>query len=212
MNEFSAGQMVRFGWETFKKRPWFFISVNLFLLVISGISSQIATTATTSGWNLASTSFFLVDFLVVQVFVFMGTTAFFLKAHDNAEGATLGNAWAPQEYWKFLGAYLLTMIIIVSGFVLLIIPGIILSMVLYFTLFLVIDRGLGPLQVLSESARITKGHRWQLFLFSLVLVLVNILGLLAIFVGLLVSIPVSWLAIVHAYRTLSKSAGIVPTA
>ena len=36
----------------------------------------------------------------------------------------------------------------------------------------------------------------------LLLVLINLLGLLALVVGLLVSIPVSTLAFVHAYRVL----------
>lgn len=198
--------MVRFGWETFKKRPWFFIGVNLFLIIISEVSSQIASTATTPEWDFTGVALFLVDFLVVQVLVFMGTTAFFLKAHDNAEKTTLGDTWAPQEYWKFLGAYLLTVILVVGGLILLVVPGIILGMVLYFTLFPVIDRGLGPLQALSESARITKGHRWQLFLFSLAFLGLNILGLLALVVGLLVTIPVSWLAMAHVYRTLEHSA------
>ncbi len=203
------GDMIRFGWDTFKKRPWFFVGVNLFLTVISVISAQIAAAATTPEWNLSGIALTLLDFLVVQVLVLMGTTSLFLKAHDNVEGTMFGDAWAPQKYWKFLGAYVLTFIIIVGGLVLLIIPGIILSMVLYFTIFLVIDRGMGPLQALSESARITKGHRWELFLFTLALVLVNILGFLAIFVGLLVSVPVSWFAMMHAYRTLEHQASEV---
>lgn len=202
--------MLRFGWETFKKRPWFFIGVNVLLMVVSGISSQITATP---GWNFTNVTLSLADFLVVQVFVFMGTTSFFLKVHDDAEGATLGDAWAPQKYWEFLGAYLLTLVIIAVGFVLLIIPGIILLMVLYFTPFLVIDRRLGPLQAIAESARITKGYRWQLFIFTLALALINILGFLAVFVGLLVSIPVSWLAMAHAYRILEhKASEVAPAA
>lgn len=204
MNDFSIKDCVRFGWETFIKRPWFFIGVNLLLLIISGISSQIATNATTPEWNPTGILISLVDSLVVQVFVLMGMTAFFLKAHDNAEGATFGDTWTPGQYWKFLGSYLLTSIIVAIGFVLLIVPGIILAMVLYFTLFPVVDRGVRPFQALSESARMTKGHRWQLFLFSLVLLGLNILGLLALVVGLLVTIPVSWLAMAHVYRALEK--------
>jgi uncharacterized membrane protein len=35
----------------------------------------------------------------------------------------------------------------------------------------------------------------------------NLLGLLALVVGVLVTIPISWLALTHAYRTLQSRAG-----
>ena len=63
---------------------------------------------------------------------------------------------------------------------------------------------------MKESRRITRGHKWQLFGFLLMLVLINLLGLLAFVVGLFVSIPVSSLAFAHAYRLLSGKAGTHP--
>ena len=63
---------------------------------------------------------------------------------------------------------------------------------------------------MSESHRLTRGHKWQLFGFVLLLLLINLLGLLALVVGLLVSIPVSTLAFVHAYRVLGGKPGPRP--
>jgi len=63
---------------------------------------------------------------------------------------------------------------------------------------------------MGESNRITRGHKWQLFGFVLLLLLINLLGLLALVVGILVSIPVSTLAFVHAYRVLGGKAGTPP--
>jgi uncharacterized membrane protein len=53
---------------------------------------------------------------------------------------------------------------------------------------------------------LTKGNRWKLFQLSLALLLLNILGLLALLVGLFVTIPVSFIAMVHAYRALKGEA------
>jgi uncharacterized membrane protein len=64
---------------------------------------------------------------------------------------------------------------------------------------------------MKESSRITRGHKWPLFVFLLLLVLVNLAGLLALVVGLLVSMPVSMLAFVHAYRTLAGKAEMPPS-
>jgi uncharacterized membrane protein len=64
--------------------------------------------------------------------------------------------------------------------------------------------------IMGESNRITRGHKWQLFGFVLLLLLINLLGLLALVVGIPVSISVSTLAFVHAYRVLGGKAGTPP--
>ena len=72
-----------------------------------------------------------------------------------------------------------------------------------FATYLVVDRGAGPIEAIKESWRITKGHKWQLFLLMLTLILLNIAGIIAFVIGVLVTIPVTWLAVTHAYRALS---------
>lgn len=89
------------------------------------------------------------------------------------------------------------------GFLLLIVPGIIFALMFLFTTFIVIDRQLGPIEAMKESNRITRGHKWRLLGLLLLLTLINILGLMALGLGLLISIPVSSLAFTYAYRTLS---------
>jgi uncharacterized membrane protein len=86
------------------------------------------------------------------------------------------------------------------------VPGIIFALMFMFTTFIVIDRESGPIDAMKESGRITDGHKWKLLGFTLVLVLINLLGLAALVVGLLVSIPVSSLAFVYAYRLLGGKA------
>ena len=70
---------------------------------------------------------------------------------------------------------------------------------------LVIDKGLPPIEALRESARLTKGKRWKLLGFAVCMILLNILGAIALGVGLLVSMPISMLATMRAYRALSKA-------
>ena len=136
----------------------------------------------------------------------MGATAFYLAAHDNPDTVDLSALWHPRPFWKYLGASILLTLAIVIGFLLLIVPGIIFGPMFMSTTFIVIERELGPIDAMNESHRITRGHKWQLFGFVLVLLLINVLGLLALVVGLLVSIPVSTLA----YRVLSATAGVKP--
>ena len=48
--EFSAGAAIRFGWETFKRRPWFFVGTTLLILLVSALSNGL-----TSGIDAAFT-------------------------------------------------------------------------------------------------------------------------------------------------------------
>ena len=212
MPTFSIGECIRFGWETFKKRPGILIVAlalvwliplvpNLFFPtpeVAPGVPPPPPTTA-----ELVAT----LTSLVIEIFVTMLVITFALRAHDDIASVKIGDLWNPQPFWRFLGAEILAVLIIFVGFLLLVVPGVIASLGLFFVLYLVIDRGAGPINALQESWRITKGSKWQLFLFFLVLLGLNLLGLLLLVVGLLVTVPVTWLAMTHAYRILASQAG-----
>jgi uncharacterized membrane protein len=210
--EFSAGSAIRFGWETFKRRPWFFVGSTFLILLASGLSDGITSgidAALTGSADEPSIIGTVINF-ALGTLISMGATAFYLAAHDNPDTVDLSALWHPQPFWKYLGASILLALAIGIGLVLLIVPGIIFGLMFMFTTFIVIERGLGPIDAMSESNRLTRGHKWQLFGFSLLLLLINVLGLLALVVGLLVSIPVSTLAFVHAYRVLGGKAAPRP--
>ena len=99
-------------------------------------------------------------------------------------------------------AAVLSSIIISIGFVLLIIPGIIAALGLGMVIPLVIDGKLDALSALQRSWEVMKNHLLSYFVLGLVLVLVNILGACACGVGLLVTIPLSFLTLALVYRDL----------
>jgi uncharacterized membrane protein len=205
---FSAGAALRFGWETFKRRPWFFIGSTFLIMLVSGLIDAFArgVDAAISGSADEPSLLGSVISLVGGTLINMGATAFYLAAHDNPDAVDLSALWHPRPFLKFLGASILLMLAIVAGVILLIVPGIIFALMFMFTTFIVIDREFGPIDAMKESRRITHGHKWKLLGFTLLLVLINILGLAALVVGLLVSIPVSSLAFVYAYRLLGGKA------
>ncbi len=209
MNTFSIREALVFGWETFKKRPWFFMGVFLFVFILSNIGSSASNPAQSMGVMVALTT---LASLVVGLVLEMGLLNIALKSHDSPESLQVSDAWTYVPFLQYLGVKLLGTLIVIIGLLLLIIPGIIAALALMFSNYLVMDKRLGVMDALKESARITKGHRWQLFLFGLTLVGINLLGLIALFVGLFVTIPVSILATVHVYRTLEHRANELATA
>ena len=201
MNTFSGSEAVRFGWETFKKRSWFFIGVTLLVAVASGVTSGIVSSFGHDGVPQMIGS--LIN-LVISTLIGMGVTAFFLKAHDSLDAVQSADLWHPKPFWSYLATRLLLGVVVVIGLILLIVPGFILGLMFMFSAYIVIDKGLGPIEAMKESKRITDGHKWNLLGFGLLLILLNILGAICLLVGLLVSVPVTSLALVHAYRTLSS--------
>lgn len=206
--EFRAGDMIRFGWETFKKRPWFLIGAFLAATVGYGIVSGAVNSVLVALIGKSGISAILESAVrfVFQMFLGIGMIRFFLHAHDDVNTATLRDFWDPKPFWRYTGASILSIAIILIGFVLLIVPGIIAMLALMFTSYLVVDRSLAPIEALKESARITKGNRMNLFLFVLAIIGISILGLICLFVGILVAVPVAALAIAHAYRLLARNA------
>lgn len=206
MNTFTVGSCVRFGWETFKKRPWFFVGFTVVYILISWVISFIAGLIAGQGHALTS----LISF-PFSVLLSMGIIAFMLKAHDNVATVKFADLWHPQHYLNYLLMYIVLAISVIIGLILLIVPGIIVGIMFGFACYLVIERELGPIEALKESMRITKGHRWDLFVLALACVGIMIIGFICLIVGMLVAMPVIMLATVHAYRTLSKIAEVTPS-
>ncbi len=206
--QFSATACIRFGWEVFKKRPWFLAGAFLFLTIVTSIISSVSG-AVFGDSGAGAIPAFVIN-LCVQTLAGIGMVALSLKVHDDVADVGLKDLWRPQHFLNYLGMSILFFFAAVIGFVLFVIPGFIVILTYYFAGYFVVEHSLGPIKALKASARITKGHRLQLLgLFGLVL-LVNILGVLCLLVGLLVSVPVGVIAVAHAYRTLARQAGQSP--
>jgi uncharacterized membrane protein len=214
MNQLSVKDCLSYGWSTFKLRPKVFILVGAVLLLVSMLA-RIPEMLAGQFEGGASVAFGIIALLIsagVSFLLSMGKTAFYLRAHDSVSTVEVADLWHPHPFLKFVGASVLAGLATIVGLLLLIVPGIIIGIMVSMTLYIVIERGLGPWSAIKESARITKGNRWNLFLLGLALLGINILGVLALIVGLFVSIPVSTLAVVHAYRTLTSTVQVRPVA
>ena len=93
------------------------------------------------------------------------------------------------------------------AFILLGLAGLVFSILLYlkfmFFSYYIVDKNSDIIESLKLSNEVTKGEKMSLFLLSLILGLVNIAGALALGIGLLITIPLTMLAMAAAYRRLS---------
>ena len=77
--------------------------------------------------------------------------------------------------------------------------------------FVILDKpGIGAMGALKESIRLTKGKFWRISFVYLVGALINLLGLLALFIGLLFTVPFTVLVIAVMYTALAAERPLGP--
>ena len=100
---------------------------------------------------------------------------------------------------------LILSVVIMLGFILLIVPGIILSL-MYSQVFYILadDPDVGPIEAFNKSEKMMRGHKWQLFLLQLEAALYIFAGIFTLFIWWAWLIPRYSVAIAGFYEELKK--------
>lgn len=106
-----------------------------------------------------------------------------------------------NKYFKIVLANLIVVALAVIGFVLLIIPGIIVLVRLAFVPYLVMDKDLEPMQAVEKSWQLTRGYGWKIFGMAIISIVIIIAGLLFLIVGVIIS----FMWVQSAFATLYQS-------
>ncbi len=218
--DFSIAKAFDFGFRTMKKKIGFFVPL---LLLVGGIQFLLVVSAEVMEWRHRGLYIVLsVASVETAIFFSMGMIRIALNILDfgQAEIRDLFES-LPFFLYYMVGCSLYLIIGMGGVFILLfalgsldglheyqyvgwafIIPGIFWGLKYLFFGFLIVDKGLGPIQALKRSAVITEGSRWDLFLFLILLLLFNLAGVSCSIVGLFGTLPASFLAGAYVYREL----------
>jgi hypothetical protein len=110
-----------------------------------------------------------------------------------------------QPYNRFVPvtlAFLLMSAFMAIGFVLCILPGIIVMGIYLFTFLFIVDKGYDFWEAMEASRRVASRDYMLFFLFALVLLVLNFAGILCFGIGLLITLPLQYAAIASAYRQI----------
>jgi uncharacterized membrane protein len=105
----------------------------------------------------------------------------------------------------FLPAFLSSLLILafsVVGLIFLIVPGLVILAMYMFTYHFMVDRNQDFWTAMESSRKLVSRDYFGFVLFGLLLGLINLAGVLFFGVGLLISLPVTWLALAQAYEEL----------
>jgi len=183
-----------------KDNIWFFLGVLIVAWALAGVPHIIANILQRESIGLSF--FFRIIAWVADVIVSIGLISIALKFLDNQDPKFEDLFSFKPYFWKYLGASILTGLIVWIGFLLLIVPGIYWALKFQFFGYFVVEQGRDPVEAMRMSSRITHTVKWKLFGFGLVLALINVVGAICLFIGLFVTIPVTLLAYSSVYRKL----------
>lgn len=113
--------------------------------------------------------------------------------------------WNLLAYW--IVAAFLFLLMFMIGFILLVVPAFYVLARFGLFPFFILDQDLGPIQALEAASKATEGQRWNVFLLFLACIGLNLLGLLLLGVGLLITAPVTLIALAFVYRRLTTKEG-----
>ena len=192
--KFSKGEVIKFGWSTTTGNLGLFVFAVLTILLIQLMPLLLTESVVVV---IVGT---LLGFVVT-----MGIMRMSLRFVDGDRGEFVDLFATFPLLVKYILASIVAGAIVMVGMLLFIIPGIFLGIRLQMYTWAIVDKQAGPIEALRQSWEMTRGSAWNLFLLGLLLGLVNMLGLLAIGVGMLVTAPLSMVAMGHAYRKLETA-------
>ena len=181
--------------------------LELFLILI--ITWVISIPTNMGGWAGGAAGALLSVIAIVYGLLIVGPVNYgmnfaYLKAarRDKLEIKDMFAAFG--NYWNAVLANLLVAVIVIVGFILIIVPGIIFACKLAFTPYLVVDRKMGVIEAVKTSWRMTNGHAWKVFLIGLLAIPISIAGLICLGVGFIISYMWITMALASLYHSVSS--------
>ncbi|KAF0842536.1 hypothetical protein [Nocardia caishijiensis] len=209
--DLSVGAALGYAWEKYKNNVVVWIGIVLIFAVI-----QAALTFLFGLGNSTDTDYngnFSVGFGIWQfIGSVVSTVVGYLISAAMVRGAlheTDGRKPGFGDFFKFtnVGAVIVASLLVGIatgiGFVLCILPGIVVAFFTWFTLYFVLDRNQDAITAIKSSFSAISANAGPLLLLALALFGINIVGALLCGLGLLVTIPLSVLATAYAYRVIT---------
>ncbi|MDR1523786.1 MAG: hypothetical protein LBS79_00825 [Tannerella sp.] len=195
----------RTAWKGLKSQFWLLTGLLIGFTIIYSLLFIFAIPATGEAFTISGIAVSVLCFFLLCLFQ-LGYLKNCFQTLDGEEPQFSSYGQVSRKLLSFLVAYIIYSIIITIGCVLLIIPGIYLTLRLQFFFASMVDENTGIIESFKRSWTITKGHSLSLFVVMLIMILISFIGQIALFVGLFVAIPLIVLMYGVTFRRLTTPA------
>lgn len=213
----SIGDAFRYAWEAFKGNPTPWLVAALIGSVIGGIGEalesvlrrdtvimDVVVSRGTPASELVNLVFTVIGYVLAAAFIQVA-----LRVTDGRRVALTDFTAIPNLAQAVLAAVILGVAVTV-GLWMLVIPGIIIQVLGTWYLHLALDQRLAAIDALKGSVQMVTQNLGTTILFGLAAAGVALLGVLALFVGLFVAIPLIVIASAFVFRRLTGGQVMVP--
>lgn len=202
---FEIKDVLSVGWHKTKEHIWFLVGLQLVVYLVNYVAGH-----SLIGVLIGMLSSLLLARMALRIIrgERVGFDVLF-------QGLTL------ETFAHYFVAAVIVSLLTIAGLILFIVPGIYIAIVTVFAVYVIAEPTFKPRwkelsfwKAIKESRRIAKGAEWQLLWFFFLALLINLLGVIALGVGLLVSIPVTAIALAKIYdirKQAMSNVEVVPT-
>lgn len=188
MKKFSKIEILKFSWNIFKNNIEFLIKLSLIIILIEFIIGIPLLFKNKTQFNNLSLIVLIIQSIISFIWFVIqqiGLSKISLDLCYYQKSKLSELFYHYRLFFKFLIGTTLYWLIVLVGILLFIIPGIIWAIKFQFYPYLIIEKGLNPIQALKRSSQITKGSKWDLFIFTLMIFGITLgimlIGLIIIF-------------------------------
>lgn len=201
---FPFKESLQSGWNIVKDNFIFFLFAILILFIISSLGNFVSENAVKAQPSLGVIKFVLeIISIFFSILINLGLIKVILMFIDGQKPKFKEIFSLSNKVITMFVSSLLYGLIVMGGFILLIVPGVIWGLKYSLYKYYIVEKNAGPVEALKLSAQATSGAKWNLFLFGFVCAGVNILGVLCLGIGLLFTIPMTFVATTYVYRKLA---------
>ena len=140
-----------------------FLSILLIPIIVSFFTALFAPIPATGVMVTYESVIYIILMVIYVIISILMSVALILAINDNSLTAKGAYTRAMSYFWKYVGLSLLMTIILMVGFMLLIIPGIILSVWFAFATYILILENSGIVDSLKRSREYVRGKWWGVF-------------------------------------------------
>lgn len=202
--------LFKYSFRQYKKYASFIIGAVLTFIVLA-VVPQIYFMMRAPETPTMKTQFISLLLTAVQLFLSLGFTKLMLLLiqDEYVRVADMFNNFRP--FISYFIASFLYGIAVTVGLLLLIVPGIFVAIRFQFFPYFMLENGDSSFEALRKSYFLSQNLTFELLLFGIVVVVLNILGALLFGIGVILTYPLTTMATAVIYRSLIEESDTIPS-
>lgn len=209
-----------FGWNSIRDNAWFFSGITILYLFVSNIIWYVDRAMATffpsfmthvkavmilpNNWNGYALLLSLIGFLFSS-YALAGIMSVSLKFVTAQQRSIRPFFLLPKKYSHFLVGNVIYSTVLFFGSFLLLIPAAWFGARYFFWSYILLSKNVSFIEAFKESAQMTKGKKFEIFLFWFLTTLITYVGVLIFGIGYFITFPFAMLASVYVYHALAKN-------